>query len=86
MPRGDLESVMANKQEVIRSLLQPIKVSLNGDVPTENIPEDFGQESGHVQQRVSSAFELYDGCLLLLDLLPQTLYGFDIDLAAQPVH
>ena len=47
-PRGDLESMMANEEEVVRFLIQPIKVTLDGDVPMENITNDLRWEFGHV--------------------------------------
>ena len=79
--RGDLEPVMANQEEVVRSLLQPFKGCLAGDTPTENFPEYFGWKSGHVQKRVPSAFEFNDCHLVPLDLLLQSPYRPDIDFA-----
>ena len=46
--RRDLESMVANEEEVVRSLIQPIKVALEGDIPMKNIAKDFGWELGHV--------------------------------------
>jgi hypothetical protein len=80
--RGDLGPVMANEEEVMGSLLQPAKFTLEGDIPTENIAKYFGWELGNVQQRVPSAFELDQGPLMLSDLFIQNQYGFDVDLAA----
>ena len=51
----------------------------------EDLAEYFGWEFMNVQQRVPSAFELRDGYLVFSYLLIQSPYGFDIDLAAQPV-
>ena len=47
-PRGDLEPMMANEEEVVRSLIQLVKAALEGDVPMKNIAEDFRWELGHV--------------------------------------
>ena len=80
--RGDLEPMMADEEEVIGSLLDPVEDSLGGDDPTENIPEYFGRKRGYVQQRVPSAFELDYSPLVLCDLLLQSPYGPDVDLAA----
>ena len=79
--RSDLEPVMANQEEVVRSLLQPFKIHLAGDTPTEKFPEYFGRKSGHVQKRVPSAFEFDDCHLVLPDLLLQSPYRRDIDFA-----
>jgi len=67
--RGDLEPVMANEQEVVGFFLQPVKVVLQGDVPTEYLAKDFGGELENVQQRVPSAFELDKDLLVLSNLL-----------------
>ena len=48
--RGDLEPMVTDEQEVVGLLTQPIKVILEGDVPMENLAEDFGWELGNVQQ------------------------------------
>jgi len=37
---------MANEQEVARSLLQPVKVVFEGDVPTENLVKDCKAKAG----------------------------------------
>ena len=55
--RGDLKPVVTNEQEVVGSFLQPAKVTLGDDIPTENFAKDFGWELGNVQQRVSRTFE-----------------------------
>ena len=81
--RGDLEPVMAHQEEVVRSLLQPSKICLAGDIPTENFPEYFGRKSGHVQKRVPSAFEFDDCHLVPPDLLLQSPYRHDINFATQ---
>ena len=80
--RGDLEPVMAHKQEVVRFVFQPAKICVEGDVPTENIPEDFRWKFGYIQKRVTSAFELDDCRLVLSNLLLQSPYRFYIGFAA----
>jgi len=60
---------MANEQEVVRLFLQPVKVVLQGDVPTEYLAKDFRWELENAQQRVPSAFELDKDLLVLSDLL-----------------
>ena len=74
--------MMADEEEVIGSFFDPVEDSRGGDDPAENIPEDFGWKCGYVQQRVPSAFELDYGPLVLFNLLLQSSYGFDVDLAA----
>ena len=83
--RGDLEPVVANEQEIAGSLLQLVEVALEHDIPMENLAKDFGWELGNVQQRISSAFKLDYGPLMLPDLLIQGPYGIDVGLATQPV-
>ena len=83
--QGDLGPVVANEEEVVRFFLQPVKVTLEGDVPTEDTAEYFGWEFRNVQQRVANAFEPGEGDLVLSYLLLHGQYGFGIDLALQPV-
>jgi hypothetical protein len=65
----------------VRGLRQPAKVSSRNDVPAENGSKYLGrEESRHVQQGVSSAFELNDGPLMLSNLLFQRPDGIEIDL------
>ena len=54
--QSDLVPVVANEEEVVRSLFQPTEVALEGDVTTKDIAEHFWRELGNVQQRVPSAF------------------------------
>ena len=74
---------MANEEEVVRSLVQSPEVTLEGDVPAENIAEYFGWELRNVQKRVPGAFEFDRGALVLRipDLLLQSTYGMNIGLA-----
>jgi hypothetical protein len=82
--RGDLEPMVADEEEVVRGLRQPAKVSIRNDVPSENGSKYLGrEESRHVQQGVSSAFEFDDGPLVFLNLLFQRPDGIEVDL---PVH
>ena len=46
--QSDLEPVVANEQDVARSLLQPVKDVLEGDVPSEDIAKYFWREFGNV--------------------------------------
>jgi len=69
--RGDCEPVVANEEEVVRLFLEPIEITLGGDVPLEDTAEHFGWEFRNVQQRVSGAFEPRDSRLVLPDLLIQ---------------
>ena len=83
--RGDLKPMMANEKEVVRSLIKPVKVALEGDVPPENFAKYFGWELVHIQKQVPGAFELDDGSLVLSDLFLQSAYGIDVDLANHPI-
>jgi hypothetical protein len=74
---------MTDEQEVVRSLPQSAKKSLEGDVPAENVPEDLRREPGYVQQRIPNALQSYDGHLVLLYLLLHTPYGSDVDFIAK---
>ena len=80
--RGDLEPVVADEQEIVRSLFRSSEICLEGGVPAEDVPEYFRWKSGHVQQRVTSTFEFDDCRLVLLDLLLQRSYRFDVGFAA----
>ena len=73
---------MANKQEVVRSLHQSAKICPESGVPTENLADYFWWKFGHVQQRVPSTLEFYDGRFVLPYLLFQSPYGFDIGFTA----
>ena len=84
-PRGDLEPMMANEEEVVRSLIQPVKIPIEGDIPGKDTTKYFGWEFGNVQKRVPGVFELGDGLLVLSDLIIQSAYGIDVGLAVHSV-
>ena len=47
---GNLEPVVTNEEEVVRTLPQPVKIFPSGDVPAKDVPEDFGRDvGGYVQ-------------------------------------
>ena len=49
-PRGDLEPVMTNEEEIARVFRHVIKGFLGRDVPTENVAEYLGWERRYVQE------------------------------------
>ena len=72
--RSDFEPMVANKEEVVRSLIKSIEIALEGDVPMEKFAKDFGWDLGNAQKRVARAFEPDDNSLVLSDLLLQSAY------------
>ena len=58
-------------------------MTLEGDVPAENIAEHFRWKLGNIQKGVPDAFEFDRGALVLRisDLLLQSTYGMNIGLA-----
>ena len=85
----DLEPMMANEEEVVRTLGKPIEMQLGvriwawpNEDPGKDISKDFWRDTGDVQQRVSSAFELDDVSVAVLYLPLQDSYRLCIDLQA----
>ena len=84
-PRGNLEPVMRNEEEIVRVFRHIIKGFFDRGVPTENVAEYFWWERRYVQKRVASAFEFDYRVFVLFDLFLQGSDGTNVGLTVHSV-